>query len=322
MSKQLAEISWNRKYRPQALEHILLPKRIMSRFADGNIGAHLLFAGTSGLGKTTLARILSKNRSVLFLEAGIYTGINDIRDKVIPFASTGSLVNHNAMKVVIIDEASELSIPAQKSLKSVTEKYEKNVFFIMTANHPENLIDALKSRFEYIDFNFSNDEAKEQIRNYQERCEKILQIEGGWSIEPKALAAIFKKCYPDMREILNVLYQITRTKKERERIAEADLTNIVIGNDTELYEFLTSAYDPEKIYKFVKSKYYGREIQTLANLGSPFLAWLNQREKHDAVLGVAMIVQKYGHEAKTGSIDLMITLLAACSAISKLFNKR
>lgn len=318
-AKKLSDISWVQKYRPTSLKHIILPKRLRQQFADGQLGGHLLFAGTSGLGKTTLARILAKDRSVLFIEAGVNTGIQEIRDQIVPFASTASLVNHSKKKVCIIDEASELSKQAQKALKSVIEKFEKNVIFILTANHPENLDDNMKSRLSYVNFNFDKEESKEQLMQYKTRVEQILKIEGNWSIDKQALAEIFKQCYPDLRAILNVVYTICLRKKLGETITVDDLTGISMNKDTELFQFLVNEFDPHKIFKFVKVNYHGKEMQAIQSLHGPFLNWLNQNNYSSKVLGAAVVAQKYGYEARTGSIDLMITLLALCAGLSKLF---
>lgn len=319
MSQKLSEISWTQKYRPPSIDLTILPNRIREEFKGGKIGTHYLFSGTSGIGKTTLALILAKGRSTLFLEAGVNTGINDIRDKVIPFASTASLRNAGQKKVAIIDESSELSIQAQKSLKSVIEKYEHNVIFILTANHPEKLDSNLKSRMTEVSFNFSDDEKREQIRQYADRIRMILKTEGNWKIEDSTLIKFLKHYYPDLRKMLNALYSICKTKNPGDTIVEADLATISSSTDEELYKTLIEGHNPHKIYQFVKTNYYGREINAIQALGTPFVEYLVANKKYDKALGVSVLAQKYMFEAKTGSIDLHITLLALCSMVSKLF---
>ncbi|BBI90664.1 clamp loader of DNA polymerase [Tenacibaculum phage PTm1] len=318
-TKSLREISWVQKYRPTELKHIILPQRLRKEFKDGEIGSHQLFSGTSGLGKTTLAKILAKGRSTLFIEAGVNTGIGEIRDQIIPFASTTSLVNSAKKKVVIIDEASELSKQAQKALKSVIEKYEKNVFFILTANHPENLDPNMMSRLTHVKFNFTQEESREQLMQYVKRVRHILNVEGNWTIEQKALQAIFKNCYPDLRNILNVLYGVTKSIEKGTEITSEHIKDLTVSKDEELFKFLVSEFDPHKIYKFVKENYNGKELQAIQALHTPFLEYLNRNKLSHKVLGCAVVSQKYGFEARTGSIDLMITLLALCSTLSNLF---
>lgn len=321
MSKRISEISWNQKYRPTEIRHIILPKRLRQEFSDMKIGTHYLFSGSSGLGKTTLAKILAKGRSVLFIEAGVNTGVAEIRDKIVPFASTTSLVSQKK-KIVIIDEASELSSVAQKALKSVIEKYEQNVFFVLTANHPENLDSNMKSRLTEIKFNFSTEEKKEQLMQYKSRVEKILQNEGGFTIDRAALAQVFRICYPDLRKILNVLYQICKGKEPKSVITIEDLEGVTISNNEDLFKFIISEFDPHKIFKYVRTNFYGKEMTAIQSLQTPFLEFLTRNKHHDKVLGAAVVSQKYGYEARTGSIDLMTTLLANCSALSRLFVKQ
>lgn len=319
MAKKYSEILWVEKYRPKKIKDIIVPDRIRHRFEEGEIGANLLFGGTAGIGKTTLAKILSADRSCLFINASQERGIDTVRTKIKDFASTASLVS-SKKKVIILDEADNFSSDAQKALKGAIEAYTQNVFFIFTANNPERLISPLMSRLEYINFNFSAQEEQEVKKQYLNRIKFILSNEGRFKIENEALIYVMKKVYPDLRQIINLLYQATRNLKEGDTITHQHVATNYAGDNDEFFEFIIKEFKPEKIYQYVKSNFTGKEIGTLNSLGHGFLEFLNNHEKHfDKTLAASMIVHKYTYEASTGAIDPLIPLLACSGALSELF---
>lgn len=318
MSKQFSELIWVEKYRPKKLEHILLPQRIKERFKK-ELGAHLLLGGSSGLGKTTLAKILTEGRSVLFINGSSTRGIDIVRNDINEFARTNSLIS-NKKKIILVDEGDKFTKDAQDALKAIIEIHHKNVFFIFTANNPERLDEHLKSRLEYINFNFTEEESKEQKIQYVKRIQGILQNEGNFRISNDALKYILKNLYPDLRQIINVLYKATRSLKEGSIVEVKHLSDSILVENTELYEKIVTEWRPEAMYKFVKSTYSGKEFETLSSLGTHFLEYLNSNEKHQSkTLPAAIVIHKYIYEATTGSINPLIPLLACVGMLSNLF---
>lgn len=319
MSAKYSEVLWVEKYRPKKLQDLIIPERIRERFAENEIGSNILLGGTAGVGKTTLAKILGEGRSVLFINASSNRGIDVVRSDIANFSSTASLVS-TKKKLIILDEADNFSQDAQKALKGAIEQYAQNVFFIFTANNPERLIAPLQSRLEYIQFNFTEAEEKEQKLQYVKRIKMILKREGDYEIENDALIYILKKVYPDLRQIINILYQTTRSLAKSSKIKITDVTKNYSGDNTEFYELLLTEHRQEKLYVYVKSNFNGKETQTLMSLSTNFLEFLNNHATHfDKSLTAAMITHKYVYEATTGSIDPLIPLLACTGALSDLF---
>lgn len=320
MSKnKLSEIVWVEKYRPRRIQDLILPTRLMNMFVDLKLDGHYLFSGTSGLGKTTLARILARDRSTLFIDGSTETSIDVVRTKIMDFSSTASL-KHSGKKVVIIDEGEGLSKSGQKALKATIERFERNVTFIFTSNHPERLDDMLKSRLNEIKFNFIGDEDIQIKRQYLNRIKFIAQKEGGWLLSNEVILYLFKTIYPDFRAMINAVYSATKGLKEGVTITLDDLGQTSTTTDSELYEKIINEYKPENLYKFIASNYKGRESDALSSLGTEFLGYLNNHEKHfDKTMMASIIVHRYTYEATTGSIDPLIPLLACASSLSKIF---
>ena len=125
---------WVEKYRPQVLEDYVGNEVIKNKIADylkqGSI-QNLLFHGVAGTGKTTLAKLIAKNLNydLLYLNASDERGIDTIRDKIVPFASTMSFRD---IKIVILDEADYLTPQAQATLRNTIESCSKTTRFILT----------------------------------------------------------------------------------------------------------------------------------------------------------------------------------------------
>ncbi len=132
---------WVEKYRPQVLEDYVGNEVIKNKIADylkqGSI-QNLLFHGVAGTGKTTLAKLIAKNLNcdLLYLNASDERGIDTIREKIIPFASSMSF---NDVKIVILDEADYLTPQAQATLRNTIESCSKTTISNITAE--EKLFD-------------------------------------------------------------------------------------------------------------------------------------------------------------------------------------
>lgn len=315
----MAQEAWVAKYRPQTLEDICLPQRLQKRFEAGEVDANLLFGGHHGTGKTTLAKILAKNHTTLLLNGSSDRSIDVIRKKVSEFCATNSLLNKGRRKVVLFDEAEKLTKDAQDALKMTIEQYEKNAVFLFTTNHPERISGPLHSRFEYINFNFSDENEINELKvQYGQRLMMMLKAEG-YGITKDAVGYLLTSVYPDMRKMTVLLYGASKKIQKGETIQLDHLKDSIIDENTELYDLVCNAYKPEDIFAKIKADFTGKERDALQSLGEPFLNYLIEKQVHASkVLSVSMIVHKYNYEVSTGDVDPLITLLACSSALSQL----
>jgi len=200
---------WIEKYRSQTLEQYIGNDAIKARIADciaNNDIPHLIFAGSAGTGKTTLAKLIVKNIQCdyLYLNASDENGIDTIRDKVKGFASTASF---QPLKVVILDEADFLTQPAQAALRNLIEEYSAYTRFILTCNYVERLIEPLQSRCE---LHMLKPPTKGAVAKHI--CTNVLDVEGV-AYEMNDIAQIVNLFYPDVRSIIKTLQQNVRDSK-------------------------------------------------------------------------------------------------------------
>jgi len=186
------------KYRPQSLDEFVgnesLKNTIGKYLKEGNI-QNLLFFGSAGCGKTSLAKLITKQlrADVLYLNSSDERGIDTIREKIVPFASSMGL---GGTKIVILDEADYLTPQAQATLRNTIESFHQNCRFILTCNYINRIIDPLQSRCKM--FNVvppSKLEVAHHLRS-------ILDGEG-IEYTMNDLAKVVKQHYPDLRQMLN-----------------------------------------------------------------------------------------------------------------------
>lgn len=305
---------WVEKYRPQRLEDIILPERIKKRFANG-LDSNLLFVGTQGVGKTTLAKILAKDFSVKVINASLDNGIDSVRNQIVNFCSSASSFK-SSYKVVILDESDHLSTQAQAAIRGTIEEYHKVARFIFTCNFPEKILDPIKSRLEIVDFNFTAEEEQEQMQLTMRRIVDITRNEG-ITISADAVRALMKIYFPDLRSIIKNIQSISKTTKN---IEEQDVTKVSTTEpNVELYNFLIHAKTPEEIYSFISGRFKNKEHECYKSLGTQFIDYLLTIEDKKKHIGkVATIIHRYQYESEK-SIDKIIPLLACCFELSMCF---
>lgn len=203
--KDMNEHMWAQAYRPQKLSDVIIPSDLRSDI-EGLLKKglmHTIFAGLPGIGKTTLAKVICNelDAEVLYLNGSAERGIDVIRNKITTYCSSLSLDDQR--KIVLFDEADQLTNDAQLALRAVMEQYSSNTTFFLTANYPDRLDDALLSRCEVIKFDGNKDKAQ-MMKSMALRSVAICKNEGV-EFDPEAIKAIVKVKYPDMRSIVNSL---------------------------------------------------------------------------------------------------------------------
>ena len=197
---------WVEKYRPKAIEECILPKQLKDTFqqivTSGEL-PNLMFAGTAGLGKTTVARALCEQLGIdyIIINGSEEGNIDTLRTKIRQFASTVSL--SGGYKCVILDEADYLNPQStQPALRGFIEEFANNCRFILTCNFKNRIIEPLHSRCGVIDFKFDKKILASLCGQFMQRLTQILTTEGIGFEEP-VLAELIMKHAPDWRRVLN-----------------------------------------------------------------------------------------------------------------------
>jgi len=191
---------WVEKYRPTTLEEYVGNETIKNKIADylkqGSI-QNLLFHGVAGTGKTTLAKLIAKNLNcdLLYINASDERGIDTIRDKIIPFASSMSF---NDVKIVILDEADYITPQAQATLRNTIESCSKTTRFIFTCNYLERIISPLQSRCQTFEI------IPPSKLNIVKHLKDIIDGES-IKVNVNDLAIVVNNFYPDIRKIINTI---------------------------------------------------------------------------------------------------------------------
>ena len=199
---------WVEKYRPKVVADTILPESLKLTFqkiVNGGELPNMLFTGTAGLGKTTIARALCNELGCDFiLINGSEEGnIDTLRTKIKQFASSVSL--QGGYKVVILDEADYLNPQStQPALRGFIEEFSNNCRFILTCNFKNRIIEPLHSRCGVYEFNTSKKSMIELCESFMARCKTILDNEK-IEYDDKPLAELIMKFAPDWRRVLNEL---------------------------------------------------------------------------------------------------------------------
>ena len=202
------EYLWVEKYRPKIVSETILPESLKLTFqkiVDGGELPNMLFTGTAGLGKTTVARALCNELGCDFiLINGSEEGnIDTLRTKIKQFASSVSL--QGGYKVVILDEADYLNPQStQPALRGFIEEFSNNCRFILTCNFKNRIIEPLHSRCGVYEFNTSKKSMVKLCESFMARCKTILDNEK-IEYDDKPLAELIIKFAPDWRRVLNEL---------------------------------------------------------------------------------------------------------------------
>jgi DNA polymerase III delta prime subunit len=199
---------WVEKYRPKTIEECILPDDIKKTFKDfltkGEI-PNMLLAGPAGCGKTTVAKALCNELGVdSYVINGSDEGrfLDTVRNQAKNFASTVSLSASGKPKVIIIDEADNTTTDVQLLLRANIETFYKNCRFIFTCNYKNKIIEPLHSRCAVVEFSIKGKEKVQLAGSFFGRLQTILDQEG-ITYDPKVLAELINKHFPDWRRVLN-----------------------------------------------------------------------------------------------------------------------
>ena len=200
----MKEFLFVEKYRPQTIEDCILPeglKETFQKIVDKGELPNMMFTGSAGVGKTTVARALCNELDLdyMLINGSEDGNIDTLRGKIKQFASTISL--QGGQKVVILDEADYLNPQStQPALRGFIEEFSSNCRFILTCNFKNRIIDPLHSRCSIYEFNLGN--KAEMAQKFMARLQFILDSEH-IIYDNAVIAELIMKYIPDWRRVIN-----------------------------------------------------------------------------------------------------------------------
>jgi DNA polymerase III delta prime subunit len=298
------------KYRPHTLEDIVLSsedREFFESLLTKKEIPHLLFAGSPGLGKTTLSLILAKQlapNSYIILNGSDTNGIDAVRSTISNFAQTKSI--DGSTKIIICDEFCQFSVDGQKCLRNVMESFAENTRFILTANYLHKVIAPIQSRCQVINLN-------PPLDGIVGRIVEILKKEN-ITIPPEQKPLLLnhiKKNLPDLRRIINDI----------QKFSVSGILNIRFDDCSEFAEGLFKKIQKQDLLQVRKevienekvfSNDYGLLLKQLFEV--IFQSSINYEKK----LNMLMIVSK-SLENHSLAVDKEINFFSALISLSKAF---
>ena len=298
----LSNVMWVEKYRPKKISELVNQKEIVnsikSLLKNQVEIPHLLFSGSAGVGKTTTALCVSKEilgehwrDYTLELNASDERGINMVRERVKKFSRFAGLDTKIPFKIIILDEADEMTSDAQTALRRIVEDTSKICRFILIANNLSKIINPIQSRCVVFKFTrISDNDIVSQL--------KFIAKKENVKFDEKGLSAICNYTGGDLRHAINILQATASSGNVTESVVKsvAGLTKTKDVQDVlklALDGKITDARD--KMIELVKV--YGMSE-------SDFLKYINQavfNSKINNLEGILETIAKYDYRILVGA---------------------
>ena len=298
----LSNVMWVEKYRPKKISELVNQKEIVnsikSLLKNQVEMPHLLFSGSAGVGKTTTSLCVSKEilgehwrDYTLELNASDERGINMVRERVKKFSRFAGLDTKIPFKIIILDEADEMTSDAQTALRRIVEDTSKICRFILIANNLSKIINPIQSRCVVFKFTrISDNDIVSQL--------KFIAKKENVKFDEKGLSAICNYTGGDLRHAINILQATASSGNVTESVVKsvAGLTKTEDVQDVlklALDGKITDARD--KMIELVKV--YGMSE-------SDFLKYINRavfNSKVNNLEGILETVAKYDYRILVGA---------------------
>ena len=254
-----------------------------------------------GVGKTTVAKAMLEEigATYMMINGSEESGIDVLRNKIKNFASTVSMDGNR--KFVILDEADYLNPQStQPALRGFIEEFHKNCGFILTCNFKNRIIEPLHSRCSVVEFRIPTTQKPQLDGQFFKRVQDILSTEDV-QFEPKAVAGIVEKYFPDWRRVLNELQRYSASGM----IDSGILVNISETNMKDLVTFLR-----EKDFKSIRKWVANNLDNDPSRMYRKVYDTLYEEVQPNTVPHLVLATADYSYKSAFVGIDQEINMLA------------
>lgn len=309
------QLFWER-YRPATLEEVIIPDRIR-KLVEKGIQANYLFHGHSGVGKTTLVRILLQEYKHRCLILDGKLGVDDLRNKVDTFCKSMIAFETDQTKIVYFEEFDRATNAMQEELKSFMEDpiYSKYVKFIATCNNISKLKNPVRSRFMEVDFTPIGDESKELKKEFMKRVIFVCEREK-FDIPSNVIKDIIVKRFPDFRKVWQDIQQYHLTGTNSSIAIEND------DEDTKLFELILSKKSSVDVWEYLYVNWMDKIDLAFQKLGREFFEYIkqNQPQKVLKMGNVIIVLSDYTDLKLPNALDPFVTLTALVIKMQEILN--
>jgi DNA polymerase III delta prime subunit len=227
--------AWVTKYQPSSINEMVMTESLKNMFNEcitSNNISNMTLYGVAGSGKTTLAKILPKNLKydVHFQSCSADGSIDMVKTTVLNYCQLAC--EPDKKKIIVLDEADQLSQQAQMALRNIIVDALDNTRFILTCNYIDKIIPAIQSRCTPIKIEFSCKDVGIYIMDILAK-ENIKYTKKDLS---DFMLNVVKKQYPDIRSIIERL-QLCCQSGELKLIdnfsttVENEVVNFIVNTD-------------------------------------------------------------------------------------------
>ena len=306
-------------FRPRSIAECILCPRVKQELEKG-VHNSILMYGTAGIGKTSLTRLLVQGHEVLEINASLERGIDTIRDEVVSFALTSPIITGaDTFKIIQLEECDNLTLDAWKSLRSVMEKYYKNVRFVANCNYVEKIPEPIQSRFNMICLNPINQEETEYLfKEYVSRVGYILS-KMNITFTDDTLKEFVKKSFPDMRSIVKNIQQMHVRK-----VTELSTDMLRASYDcSPLFQLILSAPNPWDNYKKLASEWGNNPEEAIINIAENFVSYVHDANLNlDSKIPEFIITVAEHQNMLSTAIDKFIVLASLVFKLQMIVNRK
>jgi replication factor C subunit 2/4 len=201
---------WIEKYRPIEVEDLVLESGTLNKIKKIILEKdmpNIIITGSPGVGKTTTILCIAKKLLGRHLKAGVLElnasddrGVKTVQESIEYFCKKKLEIsdNYSSHKIILLDEADNMTKKAQQSINNLMQQYHHNTRFAFTCNNSSEIIEAIQSRciiFRYS--KISNDQIKHRL--------EVICAKENVPFTEEGLSTVVLTAQGDLRQAINNL---------------------------------------------------------------------------------------------------------------------